>query len=562
MRLLVPALLVALLVLGGVGALAWSRAEEDRTAGLEEQVLGMAEVLRVAAVEATTALEAAEATLADRLAAAARRADVELDATRQPARDVLARLAREERLGRAALLDPAGALAALARWPEALPAVTPESAALRERADALEREDLEAAARRLAPAPGQALVEGLLPNRFASRERFGVAYGRRDGGRLLLRADADALAALKHRFGVGPILDRVRREPGVLRARLLGEGGQVLLDAPEAPAGERAVLPGGGWPAVAGTEVGPGTLRAVVPFPLAEGQRVAVDLTMSTARADAAVARSRGVLALGLGLGGAGLAVATLGLSLRERRRRRVEAEERRRREDERRLAEMGALTALVTHELSNPLNAVRLGLALLQGDAPAADRRRVVATLEDQVARMGTTLEGFLDLAREPRATGGSVAPALLGRVAERVTAQARERGVALEVEVAPGAGPVPGDALVLEQALTNLARNAILAAPRASRVRLGWERAPDGGALVTVEDAGPGFPAGPREGLLRLGAAGRAGGHGLGLPLADRFVRQHGGRLTLLDRPGGGARVEVRLPPGGAAGGPDGGA
>jgi signal transduction histidine kinase len=66
----------------------------------------------------------------------------------------------------------------------------------------------------------------------------------------------------------------------------------------------------------------------------------------------------------------------------------------------------------------------------------------------------------------------------------------------------------------------------------------------------VVRVDDQGPGFPATDRESLLKVGALGRAGGHGLGLPLAERFVRQQGGQLVLLDAPGGGARVEAHLP------------
>ena len=70
--------MIPLLALAGVGWVAWQRADSDRTAGLKEQALGMAEVLKGAALEATTALEAAEEQLAGRLAAAARRADADL----------------------------------------------------------------------------------------------------------------------------------------------------------------------------------------------------------------------------------------------------------------------------------------------------------------------------------------------------------------------------------------------------------------------------------------------------------------------------------------------------
>jgi signal transduction histidine kinase len=564
-RSLGPALLVALLALAGVGYVAWHRAEADRTAGLREQALAMAEVLKAAALEATTALEAAEEHLAGRLAAAARRADRELAAARGiDPRGVLARLAYEERVGRIVQVDPAGGLVLLVRHPEPLPTGSGEVAALRERTEALEQEELVAAARALAPEAGEVKVEGLRTSRLTARERFGIAYGRREGGTLLLRADPGVLADLRRRFGVEPVLDRVRAQPGVRVAQLLHEPGVVVLGTAgfRDDLALRVPMPGNAWPTGAVTEEAPGTLRAVVPFALGQGPQVAVDLVVSTERADDAVARSRSTVLAGVGLGAAGLLGAGLFLSVRERRRRRAEAEERLRREDERRLAEMGALTALVTHELSNPLNAVRLGLALLRGEAPPEDRERVLGTVEQQVARMGQTLEGFLGVARGARPAHAPVGPSLLADVAERAAPEARQRGVLVEVHTAPDALPVPGDALVLEQALTNLLRNALRLSPPGGRVTLAWERAGDGGARLTVDDEGPGFPPEGREALLKVGAAGRPEGHGLGLPLAERFVRQHGGRLMLLDRPGGGARVEVLLPPAEASGAGHGGA
>lgn len=551
MRTVGLTLIVAVLVLGAVAAVAWQRAGADREAGLSAQALGMAGVLEGAALEALDALEAAEEQLVARLAAVARRADGALSARDRPPLEILEQVAREERVGRLAWFDEQGRLLALARHPAPVPARTPEAQALRERADALERDDLEAALARLAAGPGEVRREGLRPNRFASHERFGVVVGRADGGRLLLRADADALAALRRRFGVGPVLARVRAQHGVLSARLVDPAGRVLLDgAAEAPTAEPVPLPRGGWPPGPLAEpVGRG-VRAFVPFPLPDGQRVAIDLLLSGEEAEAGVRRSRTVVLLGAALGGLSLLASGALLTLRERRQRIAKAQARAEREEQARLAEMGALTALVTHELSNPLNSVRLGLSLLTEEAPPQTRARVLATLADEVGRMGRTLEAFLGVARRPADAPHPVGPEVLERVRTRAAAEAAQRHVSLIVDAVPGAPAALGDPLLLEQALTNLARNALRASPTGGEVRLAW-RAPDGeGVTILVEDAGPGFPAQGREELLRVGAAGRPEGHGLGLPLAERFVRQMGGRLELRDRPGGGACVALRLP------------
>jgi signal transduction histidine kinase len=169
----------------------------------------------------------------------------------------------------------------------------------------------------------------------------------------------------------------------------------------------------------------------------------------------------------------------------------------------------------------------------------------------------MGRTLESFLGLARGGDRERRPVGPEVLARVVQRVGAEAERRRVRIVTQVSPDAPHVLGEPHVLEQALANLVRNAVAASPEGAEVRVAWERDEHGGARVQVADRGSGFPAEGREALLALGAPGREGGHGLGLPLALRFVRSHGGRLSLLDAPGGGALVEVRLPaaPDGAA-------
>jgi signal transduction histidine kinase len=215
----------------------------------------------------------------------------------------------------------------------------------------------------------------------------------------------------------------------------------------------------------------------------------------------------------------------------------------------------MGALAGLVTHELSNPLNSIRLGLQVLADGAVPAVTRPVLDSLREEAARMGRTLEAFMGLGRGEGRERRRVGPELLERVRARTEAEAQSRRVRVRVRAAPDAPDVLGDPVVLEQALTNLVRNAVQASPEREAVDVTWDRAEDGSALIRVADKGPGFPAEGRERLIHLGASTRAAGHGLGLPLAHRFVNLHGGRVSLLDEPGGGARVDVRLPAAGPA-------
>lgn len=545
MRTLGPAFLLALLLLGGLAWLAGRDARAQRTRALEAEALTLAEALAAAAREASGTLAAAEQHLAERLAAAARRAQALLEGASAPTADLLERVAREERVGRIALLAPDGEVVALARHPAPLPAAGEEATRLRAQAEALEREEAAAAARALAPAAGTVAVEGLSAAALAPRERFGLAYGRPGGGTLLLRAEAAEVVALRRRFGIAPLLERIGAQPGVRHVRLLDGAGEVLLGVPEAARALPAPPAGG----AAVVEEAGGAMRAVLPCTLADGRVVRVDVALDSASADAALGASQRVLALGVALGALGLLAAGAWLAWRERRAREAERQQAAQREEEARLSQMGALAALVTHEISNPLNAVRLGLGLLP-TLPPGEQGEVLQTLQEESARMGRTLSSFLELARVPEGARVPVGPALLERVRARIAAQAAARDVEVELDVAAAAPPVLGDPVLLEQALASLARNALEASPPGGRVRLAWQAGPPGEACLQVDDRGPGFPAQGREALLRLGATGRPGGHGLGLPLAARFVQQQGGRMLLLDHPAGGARVEVRLP------------
>jgi signal transduction histidine kinase len=116
----------------------------------------------------------------------------------------------------------------------------------------------------------------------------------------------------------------------------------------------------------------------------------------------------------------------------------------------------------------------------------------------------------------------------------------------VRLQTAIAPGAERVIGDRDRLEQALQNLAANAIRYAPRGSTLRLAARRG-EGGIALSVEDEGAeGIAA---EHLPHIfdrfykadaSRAGVTGGSGLGLSIVKAIVEQHGGTISVTSRPG----------------------
>jgi signal transduction histidine kinase len=206
-----------------------------------------------------------------------------------------------------------------------------------------------------------------------------------------------------------------------------------------------------------------------------------------------------------------------------------------------------------VTHELRTPLTTLRLYLDMLNSGfiRDEAQKAEYLKTLDTESDRLHRLVGNVLDFARlerqRPRLSRREVA---LAEFLEQVRANWQERctaaGKELLVEIAANCPPrLTTDVELVQQIVGNLIDNACKYSRDAADNRI-WLRArPDGGKLLAleVEDHGPGVPARERRGVFRAFRRGRsadvtAGGVGLGLALARRWMRLLGGRLIL--RPG----------------------
>jgi len=126
------------------------------------------------------------------------------------------------------------------------------------------------------------------------------------------------------------------------------------------------------------------------------------------------------------------------------------------------------------------------------------------------------------------------------------------RARGLDLQVEGAAEGSQLALDAPArtrdLDKALECLLENAFQAGAARVEARLG--AAAGGGLTLELEDDGEGYPEGDLETLFLEGRTSREQGTGIGLGLARRLVRRHGGELELY-RPERGAGVRLTLPP-----------
>jgi signal transduction histidine kinase len=119
------------------------------------------------------------------------------------------------------------------------------------------------------------------------------------------------------------------------------------------------------------------------------------------------------------------------------------------------------------------------------------------------------------------------------------------------VNLEVDPGdALPITCDPRKVKQVLVNLLQNALDATPRGGRVMASTSHDASGAARFVIDDSGPGLTDEVRGRLFTPGATTKAAGSGLGLVIARAIAEQHGGTLTLSDRPEGGCRAELCLP------------
>ena len=199
-------------------------------------------------------------------------------------------------------------------------------------------------------------------------------------------------------------------------------------------------------------------------------------------------------------------------------------------------------MLAGISHDLRTPL--ARLRIALELGDAGDADRRdAMVADLEE----LDRALEQCLAFVREGR---DEAAEALdLSILAGQLLAL-RDEPEDWDLQ-APGELPVLARATLLRRAICNLMDNAERYGAAPFEVTLEHD---DDGILVCVADRGPGVPPPLLERLgqpfLRGDPARGGVGSGLGLSIAARAARLHGGTLTYANRAGGGFLATLRLP------------
>jgi signal transduction histidine kinase len=232
-------------------------------------------------------------------------------------------------------------------------------------------------------------------------------------------------------------------------------------------------------------------------------------------------------------------------------------------------LAALGELSAVVAHELGNPLNAISGNLQMLEDDATIEDRDRHLSVVRAEVKRMIEILHHILESTR----VRIERSPVDLNAVIRDVLAVSApglpHRSIGLVTDLPQGLAPVAADPQTLHGVIVNLVTNAIQAMPQGGELAIctryirneesdgtlvvaGTHELEDGAIRLIVRDTGHGIPPEYVQRIFEPFFTTRQAqrGTGLGLAICHRAVSSAGGRLAVQSVVGQGTTFTIDLP------------
>ncbi len=214
-------------------------------------------------------------------------------------------------------------------------------------------------------------------------------------------------------------------------------------------------------------------------------------------------------------------------------------------------------LAAGVAHELGNPLNSLTIHLQLIDRKLKKLKASKETRSLEDsikicrdEVTRLDGIIKNFLEAIR-PRSPDLAelYLPALIEDVLHFQARELADRGITVEGEMPAGTPVIMGDRDQLKQVFFNLIKNAMEAMQPGGCLSIKL-RADDDSVYVALADTGSGIRAEDLAKLFQPYHTTKISGHGLGLMIVQRIVRDHGGHVGIESKEGVGTVVTLQFP------------
>jgi signal transduction histidine kinase len=220
------------------------------------------------------------------------------------------------------------------------------------------------------------------------------------------------------------------------------------------------------------------------------------------------------------------------------------------------RMATVGRLSLKVAHEVRNPIAAIELNAELLgdmvQGrvSEDGTEATALIGAIRDQVSALDALTEEYLAFARFPRPQfEEDSVNEMVTAVAEFVRPLAARQGITVKVSTDETVPPMEIDRTLLRQAVLNLMKNGIEAAPQGGALTLTTRQVAET-VEIAVSDNGPGIAAEVGKRLFEQFFTTKPQGTGLGLSISRQILEEHGGTLRWSSTPGEGATFTMTLP------------
>jgi signal transduction histidine kinase len=226
---------------------------------------------------------------------------------------------------------------------------------------------------------------------------------------------------------------------------------------------------------------------------------------------------------------------------------KKVEAE----REQFRRQQALVEMSALLAHEIRNPLGSLELFTGLLADAALGGEERGWVEHVQAGLRTLASTVNNVLHLHKSPPVQCAEMDMGeLLDWAYDFLLPLAKQSRVELQVMNALCGVRFHADRHQLEQVLLNLALNAYRSMGDGGWLSISGWALDDGGVAVEVRDTGAGIASGDLERIFDAGFSTYAGSSGLGLAVCKNILEQHGGMIAAESREGCGAKFCFWIP------------
>ncbi|UCH80019.1 MAG: HAMP domain-containing protein [Nitrospiraceae bacterium] len=217
--------------------------------------------------------------------------------------------------------------------------------------------------------------------------------------------------------------------------------------------------------------------------------------------------------------------------------------------------AAVGQIAAGVTHEVKNPLNSLSISTQMLLKEladkfGQDSSAYESASLIRHEINRINNILEAFVKFAKfpEPQFYKNNI-NTVITEVAALVSSGTRDNNIQIELQLTDDMPDFNFDARQFKEVLINLIQNALKSMNGKGLIEIKTDTVSDN-VIISVKDSGAGIPEKYREKIFNPFFSTREEGLGLGLPIVQRIIESHGGKIKCTSIDGKGTEFVISIP------------